>query len=250
MADEPKLLEFVAERRTPEGEWVPVNEFIWRIPPEELAVAYAAHSIRRKCMAEAEANLTGYIHKEPMRLGGKVRTVKIMSAHETMDKPFLSGMRGVPGSKESMDELKVAIPRSGEWRMEQDVGLQTIASVGWLGAMTKARPPEISKDTSAVDYEEGLLPQNLELSEDMAPTGYTKEQAGFLREAHGLATQALEKSGTLKDRMQNMSLTVFGELLFRTQSRIFAALPDPETQEREQFEAMRAAAAQLPAQQE
>jgi hypothetical protein len=60
----------------------------------------------------------------------------------------------------------------------------------------------------------------------------------------------LEKSGTLKDRMQNMSLTVFGELLFRTQSRIFAALPDPETQEREQFEAMRAAAAQLPAQQE
>lgn len=250
MAEDQKTLEFVPERRSPEGDWVPVNEFIWRVPPEELAVAYAAHTIRRRCMVEAEANLKGYVHKEPMRLGGKIRTVKIMTAGVTLKKPFLSGMRGEPGSKEALEELKIAIPKNAEWRMPQDVALQAIASVGWLGAMTKARPPEISKDTSAVDYEESLLPQNLELAEDAAPTGYTKEQVGFLREAQNTAASALEKSGSLGERIKTMPVTTFGELLFRTQSRLFGALPDPETQEREQFEQMRAAAAELASQNE
>lgn len=250
MAEEPKLLEYIPERKAADDEWVRVDEFAWRTPPEDLAIAYAAHVIRKQSLTEAEANLKNYVHKEPMRLEGKLRTVKILSSGETLKKPFLATSRAEPGSKEAMEELQMAIPRNAEWRLNRDVCFQVIASVGWLTSLTKARPPDISRDTSEVDYQTQLLPGNLEVAEDAAPSGYNKEQVELLKRAQKLAAEALAKSGGLGEKIKNLPIVNFGEVLFKTFSRTFGSLPDPEIKEREAFEAMQAEAAERAAQQE
>lgn len=250
MSEENQVLEFIAQRKTPTGDWVVINEFVIRVPPEELAIIYSAHIIRKSRLVEAEANLTNYIHKEPMKMGGKIRTVEIHSAGKTMKVPFLIGCKAEPGCQEALDELKTAIPKNAEWRMEKEVGLQAIASIGWLADVTKARPPDITKDTSSVDYEQNLLPGNLQIAEDSAPSGYNKSQVELLEEAQKTAAEALIKSGNLHGTITNMSVVTFGELIFKTWSRLFGSLPDPEAKQREEFEALRKEAAEKAAEAE
>lgn len=236
-------LEYIPHRKLESGDWVSVDEFVFRIPVEEMAVTYAAHCLRKRSLAEAEANLKNYIHPEPMKLGGKTRLVEIKSALNFIEQPLFATMTGETGSKKAMEEIQNELPKQAEWRMKKDMGLQALASVGWLASLTKARPPEITKDTSSFDYEPTLLPGNLEVAEEAAPSGYNKEQANLLKETKNLAAEALSKCGSLSDKLKDMSIVQFGELLFKVQSRLFNALPDPEAEERERFEAMRAAAA-------
>lgn len=241
--EENRTLEFVAQRKNGDGEWVKVEELIWRIPPEEMAIAYSAHCIRKRCVGEAEKNLVGFIHQEPMRFGGKTRIVEFHSAGIQMKAPFLYNMTAEPGTPESMAELKTLIPKHDEWRTTKETGLQILASIGWLSDVTKARPPAITKDTSAVEYLEDLLPGNLAVKEDTAPSGYNKRQVAVLTESKMICAEALEKAGSLHGMLKEMLIVTYGERLFKTQSRIYGALPDPETEERAKFEAMRAAAA-------
>jgi hypothetical protein len=233
------ILEYVPQRKLESGEWVPVDEFIFRVPEEEMAVMYACHCIRYKSMEEAEANLKNYVHPEPMKLGGKTKIVEIKSALSIIKTPMLSNMTGETGSQTAMAELQKELPNHAEWRMKKECGLQVLASVGWLASLTKARPPELTKDTSSADYEVSLLPGNLEVTEESAPSGYNKGQADLLKKAKDITTDALEKCGVLAEKLSEMGVVQYGELLFKTHARVFNALPDPEAEERERFEAMR-----------
>ena len=243
MADEEKTIEYIHERKSEDGGWVKAEEMIWRIPPEEVAVIFAAQTIRLRCMREAEANLKNYIHPEPMRLGGKIRQVEIKSGIDEMRAPFLKQMTKETGSPEAAAELAKILPAQAQWRLKKSSALQGLASIGWLGDVTKARPPAITKDTSSVDYEETLLPESLSVREEAAPSGYNKQQLATLEEAREIALAALAGCSSLKTAMESMGAVRFGELVFKTQSRLYGGLPDPELEERAKFEAMRAEAA-------
>lgn len=249
MAEE-KIIEFIHLRKTLSGDWENVGEFIWRTPPEELATVYAAHQIRLKNLLEAEDNLKNYRHAEPLRIGGRTKIVDILSATSILKQPFLTTMQGETGSDKALTEIQNVLASSSEWRFKKEIGLQAIASIGWLSDITKARPPAITKDNSSTDYEEELLPDNLQIKEDSSPSGYNKQQAQILTEAQTLTIKALANCGPLHAKISDMTIVPYGELLFKTFSRIYTALPDPETEEREKFEEMRKKAAEKRAQAE
>ena len=235
-------LEYIPQRETENKEWVAVNQFIFRPPSEELAVAYAAQVMRLKALEEAEANLVGYLHQESMKIGGRVNTIEIQGATHIMKLPFLTTMDQPTGTPAAMAQLIKELPNKVEWRTEKEVGLQIIASVGWLGAITKARAPNITEDTSSIDYHLELLPHNIEVKDENAPTGYNKRQVTQLQEALNIVIEACSGSNTLHQQLSNMTILKFGELVFKTQSRLFNALPDPDAEEKAKFDAMRDAA--------
>lgn len=235
-------IEYIHKRKDDKGNWVDVEEIIFKIPPEEMAVAYAAHAIRLKCLMEAESNLKDYCHREPMKIGGRTKTVEIRSALDILKLPLLKDMNYFTGSDQAVEELQSLLPVKSEYRAKRLNGLQLLASVGWLADVTRARPPSITEDKSSVDYEAELFPENLEVKEETVSSGYNKIQAEMLKDAQRISGCCLKNCGELKDRIECMTVASFGELVFKTYSRLFGALPDPEAEERARFEDMRKAA--------
>jgi hypothetical protein len=234
-----KSLEYIPEEKNPQGEWVKKDILRWRLQEEEMAMLYAAVCIRMKHLQEAEENLKDYRHTEPLRIAGKTKMVEIHNAVATLAQPFSVAMKSKSGSPQSKKELSKLLSNSRTIDTKKEVGLQTIASIGWLLDVTKARPPEITEDTSSVDYEETLLPGNLQVMEESTPSGYNKAQMELLNEAKNIMSDVLEECGELSEHYRKMGIVLFGNKVFKTYAKVFGCLPDPEEEERERFNAMR-----------
>lgn len=232
-------IQYIHLSQTKEGDWVPIGQFHWNIPADELAITYAAHTIRLEAMTPAEADLKGYHHGEPLKIGGRTKVVRFLSAVEEIKKPFLVSMKSPTGTPQALEELSEKLAHDKVWKLSKESGLQAIASIGWLADVTKARPPDITKDTSAIEYEIDLLPENLEVKEESSPSGYNDRQLAMIIKAHKIVSAALKNCGTLGKNIAEMGPVPFGERIFKTYSRIFTSLPDPEAEEREKFEAVR-----------
>jgi hypothetical protein len=239
---EEPTIEYIQERPNEDGDWEKVNCFLWRNPPEEMAIVYAAHALRGKYLKTAEKTHENYIHKEPTQVDGQKMTMKYGTAAEDLASPLLEGMRAPCTAPESLPEIQERLWRGSQWELKKDQGIQALASIGWLANVTKARPPAITQESTTIQYEESLLPTSMSVSEEVRASGYNEAQAAILEEARNLAANALEKCGKLAGRMRELRVGAFGELVFRTQARLFGALPDPDTEERAKFEAMIAAA--------
>jgi hypothetical protein len=234
-----KSLEYIPEEKNNKGEWVKKDILRWKLLEEEIAMVYAANCVRMNHLKEAEANLENYRHAEPLRIAGKTKMVEIHNAVEILERPFCVSMRAPTGTKQAHRELSQILSTARSVDTKKEVGLQTIASIGWLLDVTKARPPEITEDTSSVDYEETLLPDNLEVKEESAPSGYNKSQMELLQETKDILVQALTDCGDLSKHYDKMGIVLFGTKVFKTYAKVFSCLPDPEEEERERFNAMR-----------
>jgi len=244
VVEEEKTIEYVHFRKNSHNEWEEASEFLWRIPEDELAIVYGATCIRLDAMAEAEANLVNYHHPEPLRIAGKTKTVEITHALEVLKRPLLANMKHATGTPEAVIELGGILQKSTQWWLKKEVGLQALSSIGWLMDVSKARPPALNKDDSATDYEESLFPKNLIVTEENAPSGYNDRQIALLKKTKGIAAEVLAPCGNTGKEYAEMGIVAFGQKVFKTYSRLFTCLPDPEEKERERFEQMRAAAAE------
>jgi hypothetical protein len=234
-----KNLEYIPEEKDSSGEWVKKDILRWRLLEEEIAMVYAANCVRISQLKDAEANLKNYRHAEPLRIAGKTKMVEIHNAVGILERPFCVTMRAATGTPQAHRELAHILSTTRSVDTKKEVGLQTIASIGWLLDVTKARPPEITQDTSSVDYEENLLPTNLEVKEESAPSGYNKSQMDLLQETKDIVVESLKGCGDLSKHYENMGIVVFGNKVFKAYARVFSCLPDPEEEERERFNAMR-----------
>jgi len=234
-----KPLEYIPEEKNAKGEWVPKDILRWRILEEEIAMVYAANCVRINHLKEAEENLKDYRHAEPLRIAGKTKMVEIHNAVGILERPFCITMKARSGTSQAHRELSHILSTTRTVDTKKEVGLQSIASIGWLLDVTKARPPEITQDTSSVDYEETLLPGNLEVKEESAPSGYNKSQMELLQEAKDVIIEVLKGCGDLSQHYDRMGIVVFGNKVFKTYAKVFSCLPDPEEEERERFNAMR-----------
>jgi hypothetical protein len=234
-----KLLEYIPEEKNTNGEWVKKDVMRWRLLEEEMAMVYAANCVRITHLGDAENNLKDYRHPEPLRIAGKTKMVEIHNAVGILEKPFCLGMKASSGTKQGHRELSHILGSNRTLETSKEMGLQSIASIGWLLDVTKARPPEITQDTSSVDYEENLLPGNLEVKEESAPSGYNNAQMELLQEAKTIMVDVLKGCGELSSHYEKMGIVVFGNKVFKTYAKVFSCLPDPEEEERERFNAMR-----------
>lgn len=234
-----KLLEYIPEEKNTKGDWIPKDVLRWKLLEEEIAMVYASNCVRINHLKDAEANLKNYRHAEPLRIAGKTKMVEIHNAVSILERPFCVTMRAATGTSQAHRELAKLLSTSRTIDTKKEVGLQSIASIGWLLDVTKARPPEITQDTSSVDYEEKLLPDNLEVKEESAPSGYNISQMELLQEAKDIVVESLKGSGDLSKHYENMGIVVFGNKVFKAYARVFSCLPDPDEEERERFNAMR-----------
>jgi hypothetical protein len=234
-----KPLEYISEMQDKEGGWNAINCFQWKFLEEEMAIIYASVCIRKKYLSEAEANFKGYRHPEPLRIAGKTKMVEIHNAVGTMDKPMILGMEHPTGSKDGNREFSILLEQKPSIFTSKETGLQAIASIGWIMDIAKARPPEITTDNSSVDYEEDLLPENLEVKEESAPSGYNKAQIELLQATKDITSEVLSKCGELSHSYNKMGIVQFGHKVFKTYAKVFGSLPDPEEEERERFNQMR-----------
>jgi len=187
----------------------------------------------------AEENLKNYRHPEPLRIAGKTKMVEIHNAVTTMERPLIKGMTCKTGTKDAEREFAKLLEESPYLLTTKESGLQAIASIGWIMDVSKARPPEITTDTSSVDYEESLLPDNLEVKEESAPSGYNKSQVKLLEDTKKITAAALKHCGELGENYERMGVVQFGTKVFKAYAKVFGSLPDPEEEERERFNAMR-----------
>jgi hypothetical protein len=232
-------IDFVEYRKNEAGEYIKVDELIWRMEAEEMAILYSAQCVRFRHLTPAEKNLKNYYHPEGLRIGGKTKIVEIHTAVPVLEMPFLTKMVHKTDTKAASEELAKLLPNSASWASKRDVGIQTIASIGWLMDVTKARPPDITKDTSNVEYAVDILPQNLDVKEESKPTGYNDGQIALLEEARGVATDVLKYCGNKHKEIGEMNIVIFAQRVFKTYSKTFNALPDPSEEERKRDEAMR-----------
>ena len=232
-------LTYVAEEKRSDGTWEKVNAFQWRLEEDEMAVIYAACCVRMRNLREAEDNLKNYRHGEPLKLAGKTKVVEFHNAVGILEQPFCPRMKHGTGTKAGDEEFTKILAQSPVITTNSEIGLQALASIGWLMDVTKARPPEITTDTMSVDYQESLLPSNLEVKEESAPSGYNKAQIGMLEEARKKAVEVLRDCGDLAQSYEDMGVVKFGTKVFKAYSKVFGALPDPEDEERKRFEAIR-----------
>lgn len=234
-----KPLEYICETKDDSGNWNAINAFQWKLLEEEMAIVYAAVCIRKKHLEKAEANFPNYWHPEPLKIAGKTKMVEIHNAVGTLKKPLVAGMTQETGSKDGNREFSILLEQKPALFTSKECGLQALASIGWLMDVSKARPPEITTDNSSVDYEESLLPTNLEVKEESAPSGYNKVQIELLQSTKDIAAEVLAKCGGMSLAYSNMGIVPFGHKVFKIYAKLFACLPDPEEEERERFNAMR-----------
>ena len=232
-------LTFIPEKLDNNNKWIEANEFLWKIPVEEMAVLYASCCIRLEALTEAEANLKNYRHQEPLKINGKTKIVEIHNGVPFLKNPFFKNHLGETSSPECLKTAQELFANTNQWRTSREVGLQAIASIGWILDITKARPPDITKDTSSTDYEAKLLPQNLKIKEEATPSGYNKQQLGILKKTQAITVETLQNCEIKKDEIKELGAVAFGNLVFKTYSRIWSNLPDPEEIERQRFERMR-----------
>ena len=204
-----------------------------------MALIYAAVCIRKKYLEGAEENFEGYRHPEPLKIAGKTKMVEIHNAVGILSKPLIVGMSHDTGSRDGNREFSILLEQKPSLYTSKETGLQAIASIGWLMDISKARPPEITTDNSSIDYEESLLPENLEVKEESAPSGYNKAQIELLQAAKDITSEVLVKCGALSNNYTRMGIVQFGHKVFKTYAKVFGSLPDPEEEERERFNAMR-----------
>jgi hypothetical protein len=232
-------LTFVPEEKRSDGSWEETHVFHWRMEEDEMAVIYAACCVRIRNLREAEENLKNYRHVEPLRIAGKTKMVEFHNAVPALSQPFCPKMKHGTGTKAGDEEFAKILAQSPVIVTSKEVGLQALASMGWLMDITKARPPEITNDTTSVDYEEKLLPSNLEVKEESAPSGYNKAQISMLDEARDKAVIVLRDCGDLAQSYEEMGVVKFGTKVFKAYSKVFGALPDPEEEERKRFEGIK-----------
>lgn len=234
-----KPLEYISEMQEKNGNWNAINCFQWKMLEEEMAIIYAAVCVRKRFLSEAEANFKGYRHPEPLKIAGKTKMVEIHNAVSILEKPMVLGMEHSTGSRDGNREFSILLEQKPSIFTSKETGLQAIASIGWIMDIAKARPPEITTDNSSIDYEEDLLPENLEVKEESAPSGYNKAQIELLQATKDIASEVLLKCGELSQSYQKMGIVQFGQKVFKTYSKVFGSMPDPEEEERERFNAMR-----------
>lgn len=234
-----KPLEYISELKDKDGNWSSINCFQWKMLEEEMAIIYAAVCVRKKFLEEAEANFKNYRHPEPLKIAGKTKMVEIHNAVGVLNKPLVLGMDHPTGSKDGNREFSILLEQKPSIFTSKETGLQAVASIGWIMDISKARPPEITTDNSSVDYEEDLLPENLEVKEESAPSGYNKAQIEILQTTKDITSEVLSKCGELSLSYKKMGIVQFGHKVFRTYAKVFGSLPDPEEEERERFNAMR-----------
>lgn len=232
-------IEYIALSQNQKGAWIETHEFLWKLPLEEMAILYAACCTRLSCLQAAESNLTHYRHLEPLRINGKTQIVEIHSGTPFLTLPFFKNKEGAIGSPQGISGAQDIFTNTTQWRSSKDVGLQAIASIGWLMDITKAKPPEINKDTSSTNYTETLLPTNLQIKEEAAPSGYNQNQLKLLKDTQNIAAETLKNCGEVGTSLKSLNITLFGNLVFKTYSRIWGSLPDPEEIERLRFEKMK-----------
>lgn len=234
-----KPLEYISEMQDKDANWTAINCFQWKMLEEEMAIIYAAVCVRKRYLTDAEANFKGYRHPEPLKIAGKTKMVEIHNAVGILEKPMVLGMEHSTGSKDGNREFSILLEQKPSIFTSKETGLQAIASIGWIMDIAKARPPEINTDNSSVDYQEDLLPENLEVKEESAPSGYNKAQIELLQATKDIASEVLSKCGELSNSYHKMGIVQFGHKVFRTYAKVYGSLPDPEEEERERFNAMR-----------
>jgi hypothetical protein len=236
MAEE---IQYIHQRQKSDGTWIDAQEFIWKLPHEEMATLYGSCCARLKHLEEAEENLNNYHHQEPLKIGGKTQVVEIHSGIPFLKQNFFKNKEGVTGTPKGNKTAQELFANTNQWRTTKDIGLQAITSIGWLMDVTKARAPDITTDTSSTDYSASLLPQNLSIKEEAAPSGYNNNQLNLLKETQKIAAEVLKNCGEKGEKMAEMGTIQFGNLVFKTYSRVWGNLPDPEEIERQRFEKMR-----------
>jgi hypothetical protein len=204
-----------------------------------MALMYACSCVRLKHLSDAEGNLKNYRHSEPLRMEGKTKMVEIREGVSLLSKPLLIGMQGVTGSKEAHASINALLKRSTTWYSPQEAGIQIIASSGWVMDISKARPPDITKDTSSIDYTPTLLPSNLAVRDESAPSGYNQGQVAILEETRAVTRDVLQDVGDLHETYSTMGVVLFAQQVFRTHSRVLGCLPDPDDEERKRFDEAR-----------
>lgn len=235
----PEELQYIAARQKDDGSWIETQEFVWKIPPEEMAVVYAACCTRLKHLEEAEQNLKDYHHQEPLKIGGKTQMVEIHSGVPFLKQNFFKNKEGVAGTAKGLRSAQELLTNTSQWRTSKDIGLQAITSIGWLMDITKARAPDITTDTSSTDYSANLLPSNLAIKEEASPSGYNNNQLKLLKDTQTIAAEALITCGDKGKKMTEIGVVPFGNLVFKTYSRVWGNLPDPDEIERQRFDKMR-----------
>jgi hypothetical protein len=243
-----KNLEYVYLKRNKKNEWEEANEFVWKMPTDEMAILYAAYCIRLENMTIAENCLKNYIHMEPINIEGKMKNMGIGNAISILNEPFLKEYKtetgehvakGKPNTPEGEEELALALKNSTMWKTHKDPGLQIIASINWLTELNKVRTAEITKDNSVVEYDPRLLSKNMIITEEKAEEGYTAQQMQMLSKAKEITCSVLKYCGGTKEEYSAMNIKIFGQRIYKAFLRTFDSLPDPEKEEREKFEKIR-----------
>jgi hypothetical protein len=239
----PKYVNYVSgEGDVKTARWNDLNEFQMELEPGEFTLIWASGVVRQKALKAAEDVFPNYNHPEPLNIGGMKRIVEIGSALPILEGPILVTCPHPSNSEETVKAITKGEKTGYTWRLREEAGLQAMVSIGWLCDIAKARQPPISKNTSEIAYAADLLPTNMLVKEDEAPTGYNKKQADLMQEAKKEMLRVLGNIPELKAAWIDIPIIPFGEKLFRTASKIFTSLPDLEEEEKKKFEQIRAQA--------
>ena len=239
----PKFISYVAGEGDPRtGRWKDLSEFHFELEPGEFTLIWAAVVVRLRALRAAEKVFPNYNHPEPLNIGGMKRIVEIGSALPILEGPLLVACPHPADSEETVKMIVKGEKTGYTWRLREEAGLQAMVSIGWLCDVAKARQPPISQATSEVDYSLDLLPANMQLKQDEAPTGYNKKQTDLMNQTKKEMCRVIDHAPELKKPWIDIPVVPFGEKLFRTASKIFTSLPDLEEEEKKKFEEIRAKA--------
>lgn len=221
------------------GKWTDLQEFQFELEPGEFSLIWACIQIRALALTKAEEAFPNYVHPEPFNIGGINRTVEIGSAAAIMQGPLL-----VTSEENTNSPGMIKIIQKGEragytWRLHKESGLQAMASLGWLCDISKSRQPPITQATNDVTYSESLMPSNISVKENAAPSGYNKKQITLLQSTMEFMGKILDPIPDIKELWIGVPIVTFGEKIFKTTSKIFNSLPDLEDEERQKFEEMK-----------
>lgn len=235
-----KYVNYIVGEGNPEtGQWTDLNEFRFELEPGEFTLIWAAIQVRAKALKAAEKVFVDYNHPEPLNVGGLKRVIQIGSAIPILEGQLLVTCVGTKDEPSLIEAIRKGERTGYTWRLQKEAGLQAMASIGWLCDVAKARQPPITQSTTDISYEESLLPSNVGVINEEAPTGYNKKQVTLMENAKEYMGKILDPLPEVKAQWLGVPIVTFGQKLFRTTSKIFGSLPDLEEEERKKFDEMK-----------
>lgn len=235
-----KFVEYIAgEGDLQTGVWKDLREFRLELEPGEFTLIWASIIVRTKALEEAEKIFPGYRHPEPFNIGGRKKIVEIGSALPVLKGPLLATCNTPCDHPETIKMIQRGERTGYTWRLKEEAGLQAMTSIGWLCDVVKARQPPITQSTSDVSYEADLLPSNMQVKSEEATAGYNKKQITLMENTKAIMDRVLKDIPEVRTKWLDTTITIFGQNIFRTTSKIFTSLPDLEEEERKKFEELK-----------